>query len=82
MAKDALSALTHILIEKMRAKFMILAQDVANQELVAQELMAFMTQGGSVKVEDVTRLEENLRLNLTGDKPKSGHVTRKASMSG
>mgnify|MGYP002878843944 CR=1 FL=1 len=79
MAKDALAALTQTLTEKMRAKFATLAQDVANQEVIAQEVMAFMTQGGSVKVEDVTRLEENIRLKLTGDKPKKRTWHKKAT---
>ena len=79
MAKDALAALTQTLTEKMRAKFATLAQDVANQEVIAQEVMAFMTQGGSVKVEDVTRLEENIRLKLTGDKPKKRTLHKKAT---
>ena len=79
MAKDALTALTQTLTEKMRAKFATLAQDVVNQEVIAQEVMAFMTQGGSVKVEDVTRLEENIRLKLTGDKPKKRTWHKKVS---
>jgi len=79
VAKDALAALTQTLTEKMRAKFATLAQDVANQEVIAQEVMAFMTQGGSVKVEDVTRLEENIRLKLTGDKPKKRTWHKKAT---
>jgi hypothetical protein len=45
------------------------ARDLKAQEMIAQEVMAFMKKGVSVREEDLSALEVRIRARLTGSTP-------------
>mmetsp|Transcript_28573 Transcript_28573/g.73335 ORF Transcript_28573/g.73335 Transcript_28573/m.73335 type:complete len:489 (+) Transcript_28573:42-1508(+) len=64
-----IDALRHTLIKKMREKFGEAAKDVTSQETIANEITAFMANGGSLQSEDLDKLENRIRSRLAGDTP-------------
>lgn len=64
-----IDALRHTLIKKMREKFGESAKDVKSQEIIANEVTAFMASGGGLQTEDLSKLEDRIRSRLAGDTP-------------
>jgi len=50
----------------MRQRFANQAQDIKQQDLIGQEVVAFMTSNGSMKAEDISALEDRIRNKLSG----------------
>eukprot|EP00775_Hariotina_reticulata_P009578 gene9578-9740_t len=67
--ESPLEVLTHALIKKMRERFAELSNDVTSQEIIANEVTQFMLSAGSVREEDLSRLEDRIRSRLSGDTP-------------
>lgn len=79
---DIREALHQRLVMKMRAKFGDAAKDLKSQEVIGQEVAAFMSQVGggglAVKDADIGTLEVMIRAKLTGDEPpKMTHTLEK-----
>ncbi|KAG1667372.1 hypothetical protein FOA52_001432 [Chlamydomonas sp. UWO 241] len=82
-------ALAKKLILKMRVRFGDAAADLVGQELVSQEVMAFLGcraggAGATVKEEELSILEEKIRGRLTGGTPRLMTMTmeKKAQVDG
>uniref|UniRef100_A0A7R9YSI7 Trichohyalin-plectin-homology domain-containing protein n=1 Tax=Chlamydomonas euryale TaxID=1486919 RepID=A0A7R9YSI7_9CHLO len=66
-------ALTKKIILKMRVRFGDAAADLAGQELISQEVSAFMNvwkSGATLREEDLSVLEAKIRQRLTGGTPR------------
>mmetsp|Transcript_15599 Transcript_15599/g.21562 ORF Transcript_15599/g.21562 Transcript_15599/m.21562 type:complete len:492 (-) Transcript_15599:176-1651(-) len=63
---DMKDALTETLVNKMRERFASEAVDIRQQDLIGQEVVAFMNTGGSLKADDISGLEDRIRMKLAG----------------
>ena len=59
-------ALTETLVKKMRAKFD--AKDVAVQDIIGEEVVAFMMQSGSVRETEIAALEARIKDRVLGQR--------------
>lgn len=61
----------------MRSKFSDIASDVVGQELISREVTKFMQTNGSVREDDLGKLEEYVKAMLIGEEPKKQQLIKK-----